>query len=149
MLNAYTVLCAVDTYYTVTVPTTYTVAVPDPVVYYYVTPVEVCFLLSYLGLGYSCFVSAEISQSSRRFLFGTKPQSNRFGIEYDIGLESQRGAFSDVDRSCRYPYWYSARHASMPTRVPFRRAGVVLTGGPPDLRRISRLRPRLSAPGGP
>jgi len=37
--------CAVDTYYTVTVPTTYTVAVPDPVVYYYVTPVEVCFML--------------------------------------------------------------------------------------------------------
>jgi hypothetical protein len=44
------VLCAVDTYYTVTVPTTYTVAVPDPVVYYYATPVEVCPVLLY------CFV---------------------------------------------------------------------------------------------
>ena len=32
---------AVDTLYTVTVPTTYTVSVPDPVVTYYVTPVEV------------------------------------------------------------------------------------------------------------
>ena len=38
-------IVAVDSYYTVTVPTTYTVAVPDPVVYYYVTPVEVCVFL--------------------------------------------------------------------------------------------------------
>ena len=38
-----------DTYYTVTVPTTYTVAVPDPVVYYYATPVEVCPLICWFN----------------------------------------------------------------------------------------------------